>query len=69
MLILVVLGYAFLVILEFIPLFKQKIWRDFWANTLIGVFSFAIALLLALNVRIPSPSKPIAGLITSIFGK
>lgn len=69
MFILVIIGYAFLIIFEFVPLFKQKIWRDFWINSIIGIISFSMAILLALNVRIPSPSKPIAGLITSIFGR
>lgn len=69
MIILVVMGYAFLVFYEFIPLYKQKLWSDFWVNAILGIFSFTIALLLSLGVNIPSPAKPIQELITSIFGK
>lgn len=69
MFILVIIGYSLLAIYEFIPLYKQKLWRDFWVNTAIGIFSFTIALLLSLDVRIPSPAQPIAELIISIFGK
>jgi uncharacterized membrane protein len=66
---LVIIGYALLGIYEFVPLYKQKLWHDFWVNTVIGIFSFAIALLLSFDVRIPSPIKPITEIITSIFGK
>jgi hypothetical protein len=69
MFILAIIGYAFLAIYEFIPLYKQKLWRDFWANAVLGIFSFTIVMLLCLNVEIPSPEKPIRQLITSIFGK
>lgn len=69
MFVLVIIGYAFLIIFEFIPLFKQKIWRDFWTNTIIGIISFSMAILLSFNIKIPSPAKPIADWITSILGK
>jgi len=69
MFILVIIGYTFLAIYELIPLYKQKLRNDFWVNTTLGIFSFMIAMLLCLNVEIPSPEKPIRELITSIFGK
>lgn len=69
MLILAVIGYSFLVMYEFIPLYKQKFWRDFWVNTVLWTFSFAIAILLCLDIELPSPEKPIRDLITSILGK
>jgi hypothetical protein len=69
MLILVIIVYALLAIFELKPLYKQKNRRDFWTNAVIGFFSFAIAILLCLDVKIPSPAKPIQDLVTSIFGK
>ena len=69
MFILVILAYALLVVYEFIPLYKQKLWRDFGVNAALSLFSFAIALLLSFDVKIPSPAQPIRELITSIFGK
>ena len=69
MLVLVIIGYLFLAIYEFIPLYKQKLWQEFWINAVLGIFSFTIAILLCLNVEIPSPETPIRELITSIFGK
>lgn len=64
-----VMGYAFLAVYEFIPLYKQKLWRDFWVNAGLGIFSFTIATLLCLDVKLPSPVKPIQNFITTIFGK
>jgi hypothetical protein len=69
MFILVIIAYALLALFEFIPLYKQKLWRDFWVNAALGLFSFAIALLLSFDVKIPSPAGPIREFITSIFGK
>ncbi len=69
MLVLVILVYCFLAIYEFVPLYKQKLWRDFWTNASLGVTSFIIAILLCMNVEIPSPETPIRELIISIFGK
>jgi hypothetical protein len=69
MLIIALLSYTALAIYEFIPLYKQKLWHDFWINIGLGIISLTIAILLCLDVKIPSPAQPIRGLITSIFGK
>lgn len=69
MYILVFLVYSLLIIYDFIPLYKQRLWHDFWVNTFLGIISFSIALLLSLNIKIPSPEAPIREFITSIFGK
>jgi uncharacterized membrane protein len=69
MFILVIIAYSFLVIFEVKPLFKQKLWQDFWVNVVLGSFSFTIAILLCFDIKIPSPSNPIQEFITSIFGK
>jgi hypothetical protein len=69
MFVLAIIAYTLLVFYEFIPLYKQKLWHDFWANTVLGIFSFTITILLCLDVKIPSPVRPIQELITSIFGK
>ena len=69
MFILVIIVYFFLAIFEFMPLYKKKLWSDFWTNTILGIFSFTIAILLSMDVNFPSPVTPIRDLITSIFGK
>lgn len=69
MTILVIAVYFLLVFFEFKPLYKQKLWHDFWVNVVLGTFSFTIAILLSVDVKIPSPERPIRELVTSIFGK
>lgn len=69
MFVLVLFGYALLAVYEFVPLYKQKLWNDFSVNTALGIISFIIALLLSLDVKIPSPEAPIRYVITILFGK
>lgn len=69
MIIYIIIGYAFLVIFTFIPLYKKKLWSDFWVNTILGVLSLIMAVLISFNVNIPSPAKPLEHFITLILGK
>ncbi|NLD46363.1 MAG: hypothetical protein GX660_04080 [Clostridiaceae bacterium] len=69
MLILVIIGYTVLAVYEFVPLYSKKQWRDFWVNIGVGLFSMVIAVMLSLNVKIPSPADPIKEIITFMFGK
>ncbi|HOV28444.1 MAG TPA: hypothetical protein PK566_19080 [Pseudobacteroides sp.] len=69
MVILVVLFYISLAVYEFVPLYKQKQWKDFWVNTVFWTVSFAMALLITLDVKVPSPAHPIRDAITSLFGE
>ncbi|MCX7711197.1 MAG: hypothetical protein N2484_15270 [Clostridia bacterium] len=69
MIFLVLIVYAVLILYEFIPLYKQKQWPEFAANAVLGVLSLTVAILLSVEVKIPSPSKPISNVITSVFGK
>ncbi len=69
MIIFVIIGYTFLVIFNFIPLYKKKLWPDFWVNSILGVLSLTLAVLISFHVKIPSPAEPIERLIISILGK
>lgn len=69
MIVLVVIIYALLAVYESIPLYKQKLWKELWINAALMGASFTVAVLLSLNVKIPSPERPIREFITSIFGK
>ncbi|MDV3429670.1 MAG: hypothetical protein LIR50_22180 [Bacillota bacterium] len=69
MIVLAVIGYSFLAVYEFIPLYKQKLWNDLLVNAILWTASFTIAVLLCLNIKIPSPEKPIREFTISIFGK
>lgn len=69
MFLLVIIVYAFMGIYEFLPLYKQKQWRNFKVNGVLFLLSFAIATILCFKVNIPSPVEPIKKIITSVFGK
>jgi uncharacterized membrane protein (DUF2068 family) len=69
MFIAVIVVYALLAFYESVPLFKQKLWRDFWTHAIFWIISFAAAILLCFDVKLPSPAKPIRDLVVSIFGK
>jgi 4-hydroxybenzoate polyprenyltransferase len=69
MVILVIIGYVILLIYEFVPLYKEQKWVDFWVNAFLCSISFTIAVLLSLNFKIPSPETPIRQVITALFGK
>lgn len=66
---LVIIIYFVLAIYEFVPMYKQKLWKEFWINAVLFTTSFTMIILISLNIKIPSPEKPIREFITSIFGK
>jgi len=67
--VLVVFFYSLLVLFEYIPLYKQKIIRDFKVNVIFGIISVTIAVLLSLGIKIPSPAKPLKDLVELLLGK
>lgn len=69
MFLLVLATYTFLGVYEFVPLYKQKLWKDFFVNMGIGIVSLCIALLLSFEIVVPSPTYPIRDFIRSIIGK
>lgn len=69
MILLVLISYGLLAVYEFLPLYKQKLWKDFWVNAVIYLLSLTIAVLMSLGIKIPSPEAPIREAITSMFGK
>ncbi|NLK86936.1 MAG: hypothetical protein GX279_05540 [Clostridiaceae bacterium] len=68
MILLVIFSYALLAVYEFVPLYKQKLWKDFWSNTVLWALSFTSAILLCFDIKIPSPSPFIKSVIDSIMG-
>lgn len=67
--VLVVFFYSVLVIFEYRPLYKQKGASDFNVNVILGILSFIIAILLALDIKIPSPARPLKDIIEMVLGK
>lgn len=69
MFVVVILIYALLGIYEFVPLYREKRWREFYVNLGLGVISFILAFLISIDVKIPSPLKPIEPIIYYLTGK
>lgn len=69
MIIIPFLVYTVLSIYEFVPLYKQKLWRDFWVNLCLAFVSFVFAVMITLGVDIPSPAVPLQNMILSMLGK
>jgi len=69
MFVLVIAGYVLLGIYEFVPLNKEKRWKEFYVNLALYLVSFVMAFMISVNVKVPSPAKPIEEVIYSIFGR
>lgn len=69
MFVLVLAAYALLGIYEFVPLYKQKQWKDFFVNLALGIVSLCIGLLLSLDVDFISPILPIKNLLKTLWGE
>jgi len=69
MFVIVIAGYILLGIYEFVPLYKEKRWKEFYVNMVLTFISFSLALLISIDVKIPSPVKPIEAIIKTIFGR
>lgn len=61
--------YVFVFLFDFLPLYHEKQRREIAVYSVLGLMSFAVAVLLSFGVRIPSPEAPIRQFIMSIFGK
>ncbi|HEX3031842.1 MAG TPA: hypothetical protein VHS59_06315 [Bacillota bacterium] len=62
-------GYTLLFIYELLPLYHQKLWKDFAVTLVLGLGSLTIAVLLCLGTKIPSPESPIREFILAMLGK
>jgi len=69
MFIAVLAGYILLGIYEFVPLYKEKRWREFYVNLALTLISFTAAFLISVNVKIPSPAMAIEMIINFLTGK
>jgi len=67
MIILVIVFYGILIIYEFVPLFREKKWKDFIINAILSFFSLTVAILLCLDVKMPSTQPLIQKLVSSLF--
>lgn len=61
--------YCLLAVYEFVPLYENKEKNDFIINSILFIFSFIIAILLCLGIKLPSPAPFIQKIIISLIGK
>lgn len=60
--------YIFFVFTELIPLYQNKYLKLFWVYSTLMMVSLAITLMIALEIKIPSPAVPIKKAVSAIFG-
>jgi len=68
MLVFVILFYALIVVFELLPMIKKSPKKDLWLFVIGLAISFVLAVLISLNVRLPSPSKGIETIIFMLKG-
>lgn len=63
-----VLAIGAFVLIDLIPLSRQKEWKVFSIYIAFMVIIFAFSILLGMEADIPSPSEPLERIISYIFG-
>ncbi len=53
---------------DLLPIFHQKNWKVFWLYSIILFFAYLIVILYLLEIKVPSPAKPLKKLVFFIFG-
>lgn len=59
--------YLFYIINDLIPVYKTEKAKVFWIYIILFCSSFVLQILVQLDVKLPSPAKPLKELVTSIF--
>ncbi|MFD1178363.1 hypothetical protein ACFQ3W_18970 [Paenibacillus puldeungensis] len=65
----VVLAYVVVILIDQVQVYKDGYKKDFWVSSVMCLISFAIALMISLDIKIPSPAEPIEHWILSILGR
>jgi len=60
--------YIFIFIIDAPGLIKRKEWKELTAFSILYVIAFALGLMYALDITIPSPMKGLQHLIVDILG-
>ncbi|MCT4605161.1 MAG: hypothetical protein N4A64_03505 [Marinisporobacter sp.] len=69
MFILVIIVYIIIGILEIVPLIKRNQKKELVLYTVLFTTAFIMSLLISLDVKIPSPAKPIEKIVKAVIGK
>lgn len=60
--------FVLFVLFDLVPRIKEKQWKEFWIYTVLISAAYVIHILIALSIKLPSPSEPIKMLVQLIFG-
>lgn len=69
MLILCTAVYVSFVLIDVIPIVKNKQWKIFVIYSTLTVTAYILTVLTELGIKLPSPSNPIKEIVTTIIGK
>ncbi len=56
------------ILLDLVPIFREKKWRECWLYISVIAFVYMLTLLIALGIKIPSPVIPIKKAVSAIWG-
>lgn len=56
------------ILIDLVPVAKEKQWLIFWVYTSLIVLVYVSALLIELEIKIPSPAVPLKKIIETILG-
>lgn len=56
------------IFIDLVPVFKEKQWLIFWIYTLLTLVVFVSALLIELDVKMPTPAPLMKKVVTAIWG-
>lgn len=68
LLVMLVFQCALHIIIDLIPIFRNRQWKVFWAYSVMMSFAVLLAILISLDIKLPSPAIPLKNAVTSIFG-
>lgn len=69
MLIICTMVYIFFVVIDVIPMMKNKQWKVLAIYSIFIAAAYVLSVLTELGVKIPSPAGPLKQIIMSVIGK
>lgn len=58
----------FFVLVDLVPMYQKKQWWVFWVYSIMIALTYILTILIALDVKIPSPANPLKKAVTAIWG-
>lgn len=54
--------------IDIIPIYRNKQWMEFWIYLPLIAATYALVVILALGIKIPSPAGPLKKIVSLIWG-